>query len=399
MRVKVKSIDRSARYLSPSRTLEVRTRKGSFTTPTRASTSYEFRQKALVPTDMPINTEISIDVHKLNFKNISDFLTSNGYLNKLVRTIDLNNRLEQYSKLRISLLQPTTSETRDPKTKQIKYPSGMSVLQNDSNLLHKFLGILVKLQLAIGSDLITIPYLELQLATTKKVFVDVDKTTEKVGQQPFFVIDMRHPDFSEILDFLIKDLRSNMIGLIHREYLKNIHNYETVYKYAENDVSFFTMQVPRIDENRDNISTMHYLPFLANDIYSVEVPSIGGGTNKEKQKADAHKLERVKLFDRKSLQVNKIVSYENFQKKMLNEYNDDTIVRKILENYREADKDEDERKIQTLVAFSKFDELKSSSQEFFSLQRFIDQDSSKDYISEKKTLEKALNPLAQTKLA
>lgn len=57
------------------------------------------------------------------------------------------------------------------------------------------------------------------------------------------------------------------------------------------------------------------------------------------------------------------------------------------------------RKIEVLTPFSKFDELKSSLSEFSNLQKFINQDSAKDYIADKKTLEKALNPIAQPKLS
>lgn len=395
--MKVKSIDSSARYLPPSRTLEIRTRKGVLTTPARASTSYEFRQKAQVPTDLPIENGISIDIHRLNYPNLLEFLRSNGYTNNLIKKIDLANRLAQYSQIRIALIQPTTSETTDVKTRQMKYPSGMSIIQNDSAQLHNFLSILVKLQLAIGLDFIAIPFLHLPLTTMKEVFRDVDKTMERAGSQPLFVLDMKHQDFSLILDFLVEDLRSNMIGLIYRDYLRNIHSYERVYKYAERDVAFFSMHVERLDENNDNLSTMHCLPFLTNDIYSVETPTFGGvNPEKRKEGIGTHRLDRVKLFDKQSLQINKITSIPNLQERILTEYGDDTIVRDTLENYREAETDN--KKIQTLAAFSKIDELRLSSKEFLNLQRFINQDSARDYISEKKTLEKALNPVARSRL-
>ena len=38
-----------------------------------------------------------------------------------------------------------------------------------------------------------------------------------------------------------------MMGLIYRDYLKNIHNYETVFKYADKDVAFVSLQVERFD--------------------------------------------------------------------------------------------------------------------------------------------------------
>lgn len=188
-----------------------------------------------------------------------------------------------------------------------------------------------------------------------------------------------------------------MIGLIYRDYLRNIHSYERVYKYAEYDTAFFSMQVERIDENNDNLSTMHCLPFLTNDIYSVETPTFGGANpDKRKEGMSAHRLDRVKLFDKQSLQINKITSIANLPERILSEYGDDTIVRDILENYREAETDS--KKIQALAAFSKIDELKLSSKEFLNLQRFINQDSARDYISEKKTLEKALSPVARSRL-
>jgi hypothetical protein len=208
---------------------------------------------------------------------------------------------------------------------------------------------------------------------------------------------MKNPRFTQLVDYLITDLKSSMISLIYRDYFANIHNYEAIFKYADKDVAFLSLQVERFDENRENISTMHCLPFLTNDIYSVEIPPAFGPV--KNKKPSTPRLDRVKLFDKSSLQVNKIASFYNLEQKMKNEYEDDLIVRSILENYREAEHDSDIRKIQTLTAFSKVDELKSSSSEFLNLQRFINQESSKDYISEKKTLGKALSNIAQPSLA
>ena len=69
-------------------------------------------------TDIPIDSDISINVQKLNYKKIQKLLTTNGYLDRLSKKIDLNNRLEQYSKLTINLFQPTISPIIDFKTKK-----------------------------------------------------------------------------------------------------------------------------------------------------------------------------------------------------------------------------------------------------------------------------------------
>lgn len=395
--VNVKTIDHSALYLPPSRTIEIKTSKGNILTPVRASTSYEFKKKAQVPTDIPIDTEISINVQKLNYKNLQSLLTTNGYLENLSRKIDLNNRLEQYSKLRISLLQPTSSEARDPKSKNVIYPSGMTFLQQNPTELNKFIRILINTQHLMGLDLIAIPFLDLPLEVMKSTILNVGKSVEKINREPFFVIDMKYPRFSEVIELLVENLQSKIIGLIFRDYLKCVQSYEALAKYDDHDVAFFSLQVDRIDLERDNLSTMHYLPFLGNDIYSVVIPgpfipSPSDKNSTEDRVSSVHNLRNIRIFDKRSLQVNEIRSYEHLDEKISSEYKDDNIIQVMLKNFAEAETDN--RKYGMLNAFSRVDELKSSLSEFNNLQRYIKQESSKDYLQEKETLEKALRPMS-----
>jgi hypothetical protein len=390
--VRLTTVDHSAPYLYPTRALEIKTRKGFILTPTRASTSYEYRQKGRVPSAIPIDSELSVDVVKLNYKNLQYLINTNDYLVKLHRKIDLSSRLAQYSQIKVGLLQPTSSATIDPKTKTIKYPSGMSLLK-DPGQLDKFLRIIINLQALTDLDLITIPALDLPLSVLKKVYSDIDRSIEKINRQPLFVIDMKYHNpaaFSEIIDFLIKDLHANVIGLVFRDYVKTPQSYETISKYSDENIAFLSMQVERSDA-KTNLSTMHCLPFMGGDLYSVAIPGPFIPNESKPKATNVHRLNGIKLFNTQSLELNQISLYPQLEFKVKNQYSGDPIIKEMIDNYLEAETDD--KKYTMLNAFSRVDELKSSFTEFSNLQKFIKQDSAKDYVSEKETLRKALKLL------
>ena len=389
--VRLTTVDRSAPYLYPSRALEIKTRKGVISTPTRASTSYEYRQKGRVPSAIPIDSELSVDVVKLNYKNLQYLLNTNDYLVKLHRKIDLSSRLAQYSQIKVGLFQPTSSATIDPKTKTVKYPSGMSILKDQAQL-EKFLRIIINLQSLTDLELITIPALDLPLSVLKKVYLDIDRSVEKINRQPLFVVDMKYhyPEFSEIIDFLIKDLHANIIGLVFKDYFKTPQSYETISKYSDEDIAFLSIQVERSDA-KTNMSTMHCLPFMGGDLYSVAIPGPFIPNESKPKVTNVHRLNGIKLFNRQSLELNQISLYPQLEFKINDQYGGDPVIKEMLDNYREAETDD--KKYTMLNAFSRIDELKSSFTEFSNVQKFIREDSAKDYVRGKETLQKALKPL------
>jgi hypothetical protein len=389
LKVNLKTVDHSAPYLSPSRTLEITTRKGIITTPTRASTSYEYRQKGRVPTAIAFQNEISIDVFKLNYKTLFDLVNTNENLHKIRRKVELSNRLAQYSQVRVELLQPTTSPTIDQASKTIKYPSGMSLLQENDKALENFIYILINLQTILDYDFITIPSLDLPMSQLEKVYSGAAISAEKIGRQPLIVVDMKNPKFEIMVDYLINNLNLNFVGLIYRDFIRTPQSYRALLKHADKDVAFISIQVDRVNP-QNNVSTMHCLPFIGSDLYSVVIP---GPFIKDETKptiARHPRLENIKIFEQESLELNQINLYPNLAQKV-QEYPGDFFIRDMLENYTEAEKDD--KKYRTLNAFSRVDELRSSLSEFSNLQHYIQQDSSKDYIEDKKALQEALDPL------
>jgi hypothetical protein len=252
------------------------------------------------------------------------------------------------------------------------------------------------LQQETGLKIITIPFLNLPFHLFQDMIAEIDKSLERIDCQTLFFVDIGYEKFESAIELIADKLEAKMIGLIFRPYRSFPLSYEVLSRYIDKDVVFFTVQVNRYDTNYDDISTMHYLPFFGNDIYAVKTPDPFGLSKKEEEeeptrppKPPKDRLQHIRLFDKKSLRVSP-VSYEpNIIEELANEYRHDDIVRNILENYREASYDDEKYKI--LRAFSKVGELNSSLSEFERFQDYVRQNSTRDYIQEKETLQRTLN--------
>jgi len=395
--VNVKSIDYSARYLYPNRMIEIKTKpsRQSVLTPTRAATLYEYKEKAKVPTDIPIENQISVNIEKLSYTRFQKLLTTNHYFGKMMRRIDLGNRLAQYSDLRVTLLQPTVTPKIDRGTKTIIRDSPMGILQKDSALRERFIRFVIRLQQEIGLDIITIPFLDLPFHVFQDIVTEIDKNLERIDRQALFFVDIGYEKFESAIELIADDLEAPMIGLIFKRYRRFPLSYEVLSRYIDKDIAFCMVQVNRYDSSYDDISTMHYLPFFGNDIYAVKTPApFGPGKKVEEEepsrppKPPKDRLQYIRLFDRESLRVSPILYEPSISEKLADEYENDVIVADILENYREARYDEEKYKV--LRAFSKVSELNSSLSEFERFQDYIEESSARDYIQEKETLQRTL---------
>ncbi|MGA2385923.1 MAG: hypothetical protein ABSG33_05275 [Candidatus Bathyarchaeia archaeon] len=385
--VKVKSIDDSSKFLYPNRTIEIKTSKQDILTPIRASTDSEYRQKALIPTDLPIENPISIAIEELNARQFDKFMNENGYFAKLTSRAELKNRLSQYSNLSLFLLKPTKSDIKDQITGEIRF-SPMTLLKQNPMLLERFLRVNVRMQQEAGLSPISIPFIDLPFKEYSNLIIKLDRDLEKINEQPVFFIDMNYKDFEKALKLIVNTLRLNLVGLYFQSYRRAHISYEVLRNFVRTDVAFFAIQVERVGLNE--LSTMHYLPFFGNDIYSVEKPrgflEIDPLTGKPK-KFMIYKPENVRLFDKKSLQVRHIAADPSLVENLSDEYRQDPLIPTVLQNYQEATTKE---KYEILNAFSKISELNDSSLEFKNFQKFIKQNSTKDYIDEKPALKKTL---------
>ena len=218
---------------------------------------------------------------------------------------------------------------------------------------------------------IAIPFIELLLSTFKETLNLINTSLEKGNYQPVFFVDINYVDFEPAIDYIINELQSQFIGLLFRPFRNYPQSYEVLSKYIDKDVAFFSAHVSIYENRYDDISTMHYLPFFGNDIYSVKVSVPFGSNPVEGEVGDfathPNDISHVQFFNRQSLQVSPLSSIVVGD--LRREYAHDPIISDILENYIEAKYSDEKYKV--LNALSKVSEVQSSFSEFEKSQTYF----------------------------
>ena len=388
--VKVRSVDQFSPFLYPSRTVELKTPRGSILTPLRAATSYEYKSKMKTPTAAPIDSPVLINVKKLPPRDLQSFITKNESFGELLRKIGTINRVGQYANIRLALLQPTRT------TYEQDGISSMKILQQSTSARERFLRFVVKIHQEAGMDIVTVPFIHLPYATLKKTISEMHKDLTRLGVEPLFFVDLAYKDFESVVRLLVDELECKLVGIIHRRYADQPIHYDFLRSYYNRDVAFLSVETSRFDENLDDISTMHYLPFLGNDVYAVRVPlPFHDESEIQKPKQSEPKLEKIRFFDRATLKVKPAGLFDTERVLSDIQYQDQDIIRRMLENRVEVNADN--KKYQVLNSFSKLHELNTSLLEFHGFRERIGKNETKDYIDEKEALKPLLDKARRKK--
>ena len=382
--MKLRSVDEFSPFLYPSRTVELKTPRGSILTPLRAATSYEYKSKMKTPTAAPIDSPVLINIKKLPPRDLQSFITKNESFGELLRKIGMANRAGQYANIRLALLQPTRT------TYEKDGISSMSILQGSTSARERFLRFVVKIQQEAGMDIVTVPFIQLPYATLKKTVTDMHRVLTRLGVEPLFFVDLQYNQFESLIHLLVDELESKLVGLIHRRYADQPIHYDYLRSYYDRNIAFLSVETSRFDENLDDISTMHYLPFLGNDVYAVRVP-LPFHNELEIQKPakqDEPRLEKIRFFDRQTLKVKPAGLFDTERVLSDIQYQDQDIIRRMLDNRAEVNGDNS--KYQVLNSFSKVHELNTSLLEFGDFRERIRKNETKDYIDEKEALKPLL---------
>jgi hypothetical protein len=391
--VRVKAIDNVSPFAYPNRRIELRTSLGIFSTPIRAATYYEYRAKQEVPAVAPIDSPIMVNIKKLNSTELKEFTGTNERYGSLLRTVEHSNRIGQYCTMRIFLLQPTTTIGRGRGRE--KQEAAMTVLRSSPRLLQKFLRLNIQLQMEAGLEAVAIPSLDLPYSNLKSIAREVDKYLKKVGKEPIFFVDIRYKDFVRMLRVLADELDSRVIGLIHRRFRDFPQHYEILREYYDRDIAFFNAQTSRYDIRYDDISTMHYMPFLGNDIYSVEVPPPPFEPDAERTETRIRpNLANIRIFDKKSLKVKPITSFSTDAILSQTRFRDEEIIRQILDNRQEVNRNN--AKYRKLNHFSRVHEHEASLKEFEVLRKCIEENTTKDYLESRDAILPVLSEIPRT---
>jgi hypothetical protein len=201
--IHVKSIDNSSKYLISNRSIQIKTTKNDILTPIRASTDSEYRQKAIIPTDLPIENPVSITIEELNANQFNKFMTDNAFFERILRRVELKARLAEYCSLSLTLLKLTKSDYKNRATGE-RCCSPMALLKQNPDLLERFLRVIIRLQQESGLSPISIPFIDLPFSQYADTVKQVAKTLAKIDQQPVFFLDMNYRDFDKALHLMIK---------------------------------------------------------------------------------------------------------------------------------------------------------------------------------------------------
>jgi len=398
--IKIKAIDEKSPYFFPTRSLEIRTSEHRIITPTRASTIYEFNQRAEIPATLPIDNPISFAVKKMNIKRINDFLQLNGSYKNLSKKILTDDDMLKYSSIRGHVIQPTINNQykKNKKTgKSEKIESGVNYLLRNKSLREKFIRFIIKIQTDAGLETISIPYLKQPLTEYQEMAKKISKELRKQDREPLFVIDLGYPKrgvFQELLNYLINDLETKLFAFPNKSFSSAAVSYDALSQLVEKEVGFFSIDVNRNDIYHDDISKMHCTPFVGTDAYSVRTIQFIPDPDEPKKERTK---ESIKFFNKENLLIEPSESRMADRDILLKEMGElkNNQIKEILEDY--PNQTSDEGYVNTLSAISKTHELKASTNEFETLHKRIKSDESTEYVKEHDFLTKTLDSFKDKK--
>lgn len=410
--VRVKSVNQETPYTYPSRRVEIITSMGRVATPNRAATLYEYNKKASVPTNIPIDNDVSLAVKRPNATTLAKFLEENGVARRWGREMKGAAGRMSYSALSAYLVQPTTTDVKAPKKDGRQAgtpaaPSGIGYLRSSPSKLERFLRILLQLQIDSGLGIVAVPYLGLPLSTYKETAKKIAKAAGAAGVEPMFAFDLEYQrggkGFEEAMSFFVKDAGARLVAFPGRSYTSAPVSYDVLAGYAESDVVFVSFDTERSYPKSNPLSKMHSLPFIGTDIYAVKAPRFfpsaakrrpgGGGAPATATAASATALDSVKFFEPSSLTIKPSGERLEDPAALLGEIGEqgNARLRGILEEYESMRGNQ--AKIDILASVSKVHELKASTAEFGNLRDWISKGEAEAYVNEKPQLESTLAEL------
>ena len=396
-RIRVREIDNSLELLQPARTVEIRTDRGSTVTPGRCVTGYEFNRKSQVPSIIPITNPVSVYGKLVTGRDMDNLLNSNSWFGQQVRRLEKAARITEYSVLHVPVFELARTSSSGP--------SPAEILRSEKNRT-RFLKQMIALQADAGYGIMSVPHLDLPLGDAKKIMRQADGAIRKLGGQPPFSADVRRPGFNEIVDYLAEDLQANLINLRYgkrrdfsQAYLRaqpahvggrpsngKRRDFSQAYlhleKMAGRDVAFLMTGVARADHDHGDLSTMHYMPFLGNDLFAVEAPRPAISESKTTNTAN------LKALHRDELTILPVTDPRMSDLDVLDVAGNPVSEDLRLRNVKEAEHDAE--KYAVINAITCIQDLLGSTAEFSEMAAHVRERSSRDYVRGKKGLESKL---------
>lgn len=268
-----------------SRVFRIITDTGVVYTPHKTTNRLEYNARSGVPLLKVLPSEIVSDFKLLDSKKIEGFFNDHKKAIQLVNIVKQFNDITRRSVLRISIFQPTSDVLRSwNKNQKIRFAEIQAEV----------------LQSRLGSNLITYPFLDLELSDYVK-FID-DHYVRNEHQSTIFTFDMgMDPTYlKKLLDYMQSKGDPMIIALIHRPWVNTIPQHIILNSYFNNEkMIFFGCQVERRDRDSGSSNT-HALSIGSNfDIVALK-QSHGFPTNQDLE------LNKISFYSPTSLLIDNL---------------------------------------------------------------------------------------------
>lgn len=384
MKITVKNIDEKIGLYS-TRTLRIKIRGKTIETPYRALTHQELNAKNDIPEDVLLYSHFSVIYRKFSLREVKEkFLGSNKYLHNLISFLEEYRRRMQHFDFIFSFLQP--------------YESALEA----SLLKDKYIRIAVRVQIEAGFKCISIPWVRMP----PKEFLSTIKQHKRVLGEEYQVVpvvDIREnpKDLKPIFEYVREASVTGelaFLGIIHHPVREALASYDLAWEMLkESDLCILLLDVKRVEEDLNDISSVHLNEFVLGDIISLETTRVFG--KKKDSKVSTRRVsrrkkpieEKLRIFDQRELRVPILLEFmqsSDWIDEVTKYFDRSQEIREILENYKEAEGDKQKTKV--LNAISRVHEFLASESEMETSQKFISKNEAEEYIKEKSTLLRAL---------
>lgn len=274
-------------YYFRSRSLDIITNEGTFTTPSRVNTRTEYVARSSVPLSEALDLNLAADFRELTIDQTTHVLSDNGQddIKKILDLAGQFNDITRRAIFKISFFQP-------PQISLLKMTDDEKIDFGDYQADF--------FQKSLGAGIITYPYLALPMSKYKK-FIDArNKRDENTTSVFTFDMSMETKYFREIINYVIDKKQPTIICLIHRPWMDTPKNHTMISKLYDNEkTAFFACQVAR-EEETSHGSNLHSIGFTRGfDLVALH-QSRGGGGDKDLS------LNKIKFFDPETLEINTI---------------------------------------------------------------------------------------------
>ena len=371
--VKVKVIDTKNPYIRSPRTIEIETEKGKITAPTRAATGYEYRQKAKLPAESTIDNAFTLNTLVLNSRDFEKFMGDNKYFEGVLKKVKTYTKIERYSTFLFEFYLTSTGNSES-----LSYVSNPEIRKGFLNRvldIHQYCSI---------TDFV-VPYLGIPYSEYVNELKNLKQASDKLKLTIIPEIDLEYKDFGKLLNYCINELGLNVIFLINREYHKTAQSHRAVWDYNDKDVAFFISHTPRSLKEMQDLSGIHYMPFMVGDVFGVKEYSRFVPPKPSKLPEMKTDLDKLKFFYRKDCDLKSVKTllpvWSDFKVDIKKEFNLDDSLDSIIDNIHEAENDTE--KYNVVKALTRVHELKASTSELSVFRSFIQSQDTVDYVKSK----------------